>query len=397
MRRRKSGNRHVSPGRANSFVAALIFGIGGLLCAPTVPSNQDLSVILTGSDTGSDNWGAYIEKSAAGSLDRGKLAFGTDPLTTGAIGGGGIKVAGIGMVAVKGARLAAHAGPDEARINRAQKSDRVVKVVPAAPPRDFSAGTVVKRTSYLLRPPAHQPERAMVFAKPKIRGEEIRIATAFHAYPKAEPLDGMAPMVARLITNKKPDILAMAYASTAPDYARISPFEALLNPQKQPDETGRFIPPIGRRDHDWAANPLPALAFSAKQQDCLARGIYFEARGESVKGQAAVGEVILNRVRNPAYPDNICDVVYQNDNWRNRCQFSFACDGIRDRVYRGYHWQIAREVARAVTSGAIWFPELADATHYHAIYVRPDWARTMKRVERIGRHIFYKTYGGGWS
>ncbi len=396
MRRRRSGNRSAAPGRGSSFLAALIFGIGGWLASPTVPSNQDLSVILSGADTGSDHWGAYIEKSAAGSIDQGKLAFPPDPMVTGAIGGGGIKVQGVGTIAVKGSRSLPDMGPDEARINRAEKGGRIVGVVPAAPPKAFTAGSILKRTS-LLRAPAREPKLAMVFAKPNIKGEEIQIATAFHEIRKPKPLGGMEPMVAKLINNDKPDILALAYASQKPDYARTSPFEALLKPQKQPEDSGRFIPPISRSDHDWAANPLPASAFTAKQQDCLARGIYFEARGESVKGQAAVAEVILNRVRNPAYPEEICDVVYQNENWRNRCQFSFACDGIRDRVIRGYNWEIAKEVAKAVTAGAIWFPELASATHYHAVYVRPDWAGTMKRVERIGRHIFYQTYGGGWS
>jgi spore germination cell wall hydrolase CwlJ-like protein len=374
----------------------LIFGIAGWLAFPTVPSKQDLSVILSGGDTGSDHWNAYIEKSAAGSIDKGKLAFAPDPMTTGAIGGGGIEVRGIGKIAVKGSRLHEDAGPDETRINRAAKSDRIVRVAPAAPPKAFSAGSVLERTSLLVAP-AREPKLAMVFEKPKIKGEEIQIATAFHEVRKEKPLAGMAPMVARLVNNDKLDVLATAYAATKPDYARTSPFEALLKPQNQPQESGRFIPPVGHSDHDWAANPLPAAAFSPKQQDCLARGIYFEARGESVKGQAAVAEVILNRVRNPAYPQDICNVVYQNENWRNRCQFSFACDGIRDRVISGYHWEIAKEVAKAVTAGAIWFPELASATHYHAVYVRPDWARTMKRVERIGRHVFYKTYGGGWS
>jgi spore germination cell wall hydrolase CwlJ-like protein len=397
VRRNRSGSRTATSGKAGTFLAALVFAAGGLLASPTVPSKQDLSVILTGADTGSGNWNAYIEKSAAGSIDQGKLAFAPDPMVTGAIGGGGIKVRGIGTISVKGSRYHPDAGPDETRVNRAEKSARIVRVVPAAPPKAFSAGSVLSRTSFLLAP-AREPALAMVFAKPKIMGEEIRIATAFHETPKkAEPLDGMAPMVARLVNNDKLDVLATAYAPAKPDYARTSPFEALLKPQRQPKDTGRFIPPIGRKDHEWAANPLPASAFSPQQQDCLARGIYFEARGESVKGQAAVAEVILNRVRNPAYPQYICDVVYQNENWRNRCQFSFACDGIRDRVIRGYHWEIAREVAKAVTAGAIWFPELASATHYHAVYVRPDWAKTMKRVERIGRHVFYKTYGGGWS
>lgn len=396
VRRRSSGRRSAARGRSSSFLAALIFGIGGWLCSPTVPSNQDLSVILTGADTGTDNWGAYIEKSAAGSIDQGKLAFAPDPMVTGAIGGGGIKVPGVGTIAVKGSRAHPDVGPDEARINRAEKSGRIVGVVPAAPPKAFNAGSVINRTSLLLAP-VRKPELVMVFAKPRIKGKEIQIATAFHETREEKPLAGMAPMVASLVNNDKLDVLATAYASTKPDYARTSPFEALLKPQNQPADSGRFIPPVGRQDHDWAANPLPASAFSPGQQDCLARGIYFEARGESVKGQAAVAEVILNRVRNPAYPSDICDVVYQNENWRNRCQFSFACDGIRDRVIRGYHWEIAKEVAKAVTAGAIWFPELASATHYHAVYVRPDWARTMKRVERIGRHVFYKTYGGGWS
>src|SRR5690606_5661479 len=124
---------------------------------------------------------------------------------------------------------------------------------------------------------------------------------------------------------------------------------------------------------------------------------YFEARGEPVKGQAAVAQVILNRVRNPAYPDTICGVVYQNKNWRNRCQFSFACDGIKDRVANRQHFRIAQEVAMAVTAGKIWLDEVGTATHYHATYVHPRWAKTMDQVKKIGRHIFYRTFGGGWE
>ena len=145
------------------------------------------------------------------------------------------------------------------------------------------------------------------------------------------------------------------------------------------------------------SSPLPPSAFSEQEQRCLSAGIYFEARGESVKGQAAVAQVILNRVRNPAYPKSICGVVYQNEKWRNRCQFSFACDGIKDRVASRDHYEMAEEVALAVTSGKIWIPEVGSSTHYHATYVRPRWARTMEKMMKIGQHIFYRTYGGGWS
>ena len=107
--------------------------------------------------------------------------------------------------------------------------------------------------------------------------------------------------------------------------------------------------------------------------------------------------MILNRVRNPAFPDSICGVVYQNRHWRNRCQFSFACDGIRDRITEPRQWRLAQDIAMAATAGKIWLDEIGSSTHYHATYVNPRWARSMKRLTRIGLHIFYRTYGGGWS
>ncbi len=102
-------------------------------------------------------------------------------------------------------------------------------------------------------------------------------------------------------------------------------------------------------------------------------------------------------MRNPYYPDTICGVVYQNKRWYNRCQFSFACDRRKDVVWSKSHWKTARDIALAVTAGKIWLKEVGSATHYHATYVKPDWAPTMKRVGKIGLHIFYRTYGGGWS
>lgn len=158
-----------------------------------------------------------------------------------------------------------------------------------------------------------------------------------------------------------------------------------------------FVPPLGEKDHAWAATPLPAAAFSKEEQTCLATGIYFEARGEVARGQEAVAQVILNRVRAPSYPDTICGVVYQNQHMRNRCQFSFACDGIPDRITNRRAYEKAERIALEVTKGEIWLPEVGSATHYHATYVRPRWARAMERVDKIGLHIFYRTFGGGWN
>jgi hypothetical protein len=161
---------------------------------------------------------------------------------------------------------------------------------------------------------------------------------------------------------------------------------------------GRPMAQFAAGQHEWMQNPLPASVYTAKQQRCLAEALYFEARGESEMGQAAVAQVILNRVRNPAYPNTICGVVYQNQELRNRCQFSFACDGTNDRIHAASRpWRVARRIAKNVTEGKTWLKHVADSTHYHANYVSPGWGPTMIRKEQVGAHIFYRTRYGGWS
>lgn len=205
-------------------------------------------------------------------------------------------------------------------------------------------------------------------------------------------LFGVPDRLAALVTNDKADILASAYI---PDdgFHTASPFDLLLGD----DAPGRFIPPMADGDHAWLETALPAATFSDGDQACLATAIYFEARGESAEGQAAVAQVILNRVRNPAYPGTICGVVYQNSDWLNRCQFSFACDGTANLVREPEAYRRAEEVALAVTAGKIFLPDVASSTHYYATYVSPAWARSMERLTKIGQHVFYRTYGGGWS
>ncbi|MCB1476445.1 MAG: cell wall hydrolase [Rhodobiaceae bacterium] len=126
-----------------------------------------------------------------------------------------------------------------------------------------------------------------------------------------------------------------------------------------------------------------------RDQKCLATAIYFEARGEPELGQRAVAQVVMNRVSNPTYPNSVCGVVYQNVRWRNRCQFSFACDGIPERINDGKHWELANRIAEQTLIGDSYLTAIGHATHYHATYVHPRWARGMDRVDKIGRHIFY--------
>jgi spore germination cell wall hydrolase CwlJ-like protein len=129
--------------------------------------------------------------------------------------------------------------------------------------------------------------------------------------------------------------------------------------------------------------------FQERERRCLATAIYFEARGEPVRGQIAVGQVILNRVRSPQFPETICGVVYQGQMERG-CQFSFACDGHTDMPRDNDQWALAQDLSRQITSGQVWLPEVGYSTYYHANYVRPGWVNSMSKIDSIGRHIFYK-------
>lgn len=376
-----------------SFMSPTILGLAIWFGFPTVAAYQDMAGLVSGIETSGTRWNAFVEKSVAGSVHAAEMPFVDGDLTTGSISGSGIEADSLGTVSLRGKGNQLSAVPDEDRIVRSGKRDRIMKVVPVAPPKTFDAGTMFKRTGMLLRPA--QDDVRMAFAMPEIRGREIEIAGSF--YMKKEKVDpGVPAMLASLVTNQKPDILATAYAPAAPDYAKASPFESLLKDPAEQDD-GRFIPPLAKGDHAWMSRPLPPEVFSKAEQKCLATGIYFEARGEKLRGQAAVAQVILNRVRNPTYPNSICGVVYQNDGWLNRCQFSFACDGKRDRITSPANYKTAQEIAMAVTAGKIFIPEVGSATHYHATYVAPRWANTMKKMKKIGLHVFYRTYGGGWS
>lgn len=123
---------------------------------------------------------------------------------------------------------------------------------------------------------------------------------------------------------------------------------------------------------------------------CLAEAIYFEARGESERGQQAVAQVVINRVKSGRFPASVCDVIYQNRHWRNRCQFSYACDAAPETVRDTRAWELAERVADDALTGRVFLREIGDSTHYHATYVAPRWRRFMDRTERIGTHIFYR-------
>ncbi|WP_336985692.1 cell wall hydrolase [Altererythrobacter aquiaggeris] len=126
---------------------------------------------------------------------------------------------------------------------------------------------------------------------------------------------------------------------------------------------------------------------------CLTQAIYYEAANESVAGKRAVAQVVLNRLRHPAYPASVCGVVYEGVN-RPVCQFSFTCDGSLLRKPMARQWNESRQVAAAALAGST-EKSVGTSTHYHADYVVPRWAFTLAKVEKIGRHIFYRFPGRG--
>lgn len=136
-------------------------------------------------------------------------------------------------------------------------------------------------------------------------------------------------------------------------------------------------------------NELDAARNAARERRCLAEAIYYEARSETLAGQMAVAEVVINRSRHRAYPDTICGVVYQGAERRTGCQFTFTCDGSMINAPYGRGWERAQNVADHALMGFA-RPVTNRATHYHTTAVDPVWNDTLVRTRRIGSHIFYR-------
>jgi spore germination cell wall hydrolase CwlJ-like protein len=153
-------------------------------------------------------------------------------------------------------------------------------------------------------------------------------------------------------------------------------------------------------DNQRAKTPAERLGLfdektRAKSEKCLAEAIYFEARGEAVRGQIAVAQVVMNRTFSGFYPNTVCGVVYQNKHRHLACQFTFACDNNPDVVREPDMWDRAKKIAKAMLDGQLWLPEVAKSTHYHAYWVRPSWVNEMKKMYKFGVHTFYRPRAWG--
>jgi spore germination cell wall hydrolase CwlJ-like protein len=133
----------------------------------------------------------------------------------------------------------------------------------------------------------------------------------------------------------------------------------------------------------------------ARATDCLAATIYYEAGAEPVAGQMAVAQVVLNRVRHPAYPKSVCGVVFQGSERRTGCQFSYTCDGAMNRHPGEAAWSHVRNLARAMLNGVTYTP-VGLATHYHTDWVSPAWSAKLDKVRVERTHLFFR-YNGYWG
>ncbi|HBF53238.1 MAG TPA: cell wall hydrolase [Afipia sp.] len=176
---------------------------------------------------------------------------------------------------------------------------------------------------------------------------------------------------------------------------------AVPNQSSAPSAGGESVASKGEVTGEYQRPRTPAERLGldaktrAKSEKCLTDAIYFEARGEAVRGQIAVAQVVLNRAFSGYYPSTGCGVVYQNSHRHLSCQFTFACDGIRDVVKEPDMWERAKKIARESLDGRLWLPEVGKSTHYHAYWVRPSWVNEMKKMYKYGVHTFYRPRAWG--
>ena len=198
-------------------------------------------------------------------------------------------------------------------------------------------------------------------ANGSLSGPGSSVATARPPLPRPNIFEPIAPTVAIEVNAARPD------------------FEGVVETAKG------FTLPVSRL----------ATAQGRSAEECLAQAVYYESAGQPLEGQRAVAQVVLNRLRHPAYPKSVCGVVYQGSERRTGCQFTFTCDGSLTRKPSRSGWDLADRVARQALSGTV-ERSVGTATNYHADFVVPYWASSLQKLVTIGNHIFYR-YPGFWG
>jgi spore germination cell wall hydrolase CwlJ-like protein len=291
---------------------------------------------------------------------------------------------------VKGAKTAAATPSGPVPLDRELQE---ALSAPPLTPRDVSLSLETQLSDDLKVAP--DATALSLEAAPSQDGFSVKTASLFFGSSalgaSAEGMERWQPGEEPLIVVPDPDMKVMA---SLPSLA--------VEPSK-PTESGLSIAAKGVVDADNQRGKTPAERLGlldekarAKSEKCLAEAVYFEARGEAVRGQIAVAQVVMNRTFSGFYPNTVCAVVYQNKHHRAfECQFTFACDNIPDVVREPDMWERARKIATAMLEGQLWLPEVAKSTHYHAYWVHPSWVSEMKKMYKFGVHTFYRPRAWG--
>ena len=268
----------------------------------------------------------------------------------------------------------------QAEVDATLKKDENARFDPYAqyefvPAPDQRTATPDVDIPYADIPPANLTPTA-----PQNASRKDAAPTVFRRRTRWQPgVERIAPKIAPWAPGEAPVVLA---SRGDPDIK-----QSALSPSLSGDENkgGESVASKGEVTgvDQRPRSPAERLALTgtarAKAEKCLANAVYFEARGESVRGQIAVAQVVMNRVFSPFYPNDVCGVVYQNSGRHLACQFTFACDGIPDIVTEPDAWERAKRIAHDMLDGKLWMPEVSKSTHYHAYWVHPSWVTEMKK------------------
>ncbi|MGC2778448.1 MAG: cell wall hydrolase [Bradyrhizobium sp.] len=283
--------------------------------------------------------------------------------------------------------------PAQTPVQRSALDPELQDALSAPPLAQYGSSKQETQPSGELKPAPDAPS-----AESGITADGLNIKTASLYFGTAslggaaETMETWQPGEAPLIVAPDPDLKPMAMLpQPSDDLAKAG-------------DGGESIAPKGEvnADNQRARTPAERLGLADdkarfKSEKCLAEAVYFESRGEAVRGQIAVAQVVLNRAFSGYYPTTVCGVVYQNKYRHFACQFTFACDNTADVIREPEMWERAKKIAKAMLEGMIWLPEVGKSTHYHAYWVRPSWAAEMKRMYKFGVHTFYrpKAWGDG--
>lgn len=366
-------SKSLSKLRSHALAKTTALALFGSLIAFSQPSSTghlDAAHLLGLDGPGAERWQTFLMASPAGSIHEATLHLDDEH-------GADFAHAGVGQLGSDGVQRAAIASSES-------DDDLITSSIPDGTDPLIARDT---RANRMMTPAVHallESRRAPVSLFEQHPFAQVDVASL--------PTDGfggyigmIAPNPTMMVADAPADLEAEAIAentaTVGSDYAM-----AMVAPSAA---ASALAATEGQQQ-------ISAFLNNDRQFQCLAEGVYFEARGEPRRGQVAVAQVIMNRVNHDEFPDTICGVVYQNQHWRNRCQFSFACDGVPERITERAAWDVAEDVSRQVLENRDLIETIEESTHYHATYVRPRWAPRMIRLDRVGLHIFYKGRYGGW-